>query len=665
MKTTYCKIMAFLPLLALALLVCTVASAEAASKNCTVKAAVSPDNQSSPEKDPSGNPMKVKLNGSSSTPNGGITYSWSQTSGNAVVLSSTSDSQPTFYTPAVGPGGQDLTFELTVSGCSPVQSDKISTVVHVTNVNNGPSAEVTGSSDTVNEGEVAILNGTSSTDPDNDPLTYSWVQEKGTAVELMGTGPIVTFVAPPELYPGSESLFFHLIVSDGLLSSNPKNVIVTVKSVNLPPVAYISCPASVDERAPVILDGQGSYDPDGGHLKFTWRQLQGTPNIDFPVIDADDATLAFTAPSLTSSKNDMEFALTVTDNGGLAALATCTVRVNDITPPAIAAHGPVSAEATSLAGAVANYDLPATLDNVDGPLLASCEPKSGSQFPMGVTFVTCNAADLAGNPALTTTFAVTVADRIAPTIANVPGHITVEAQSPAGAVVDYSLPSASDTIDGSVSVTCTPASHSTFGLGSTAVNCLSSDNSGNSTSTAFPITVQDTIAPKITAPPDLIVEASGPSTSVTTGTASASDAVGVAAIVSDAPPTFPLGLTIVTWTARDAAGNTSRATQKITVKDRIPPLITAPDVTLDATGPQTPWPTKNASASDAVGVTSLSSNAPATFPVGTTTITWTAKDAADNTGSKTQKITVKLTVPPVGHAPAAGPRLPAALPLKR
>ena len=48
-------------------------------------------------------------------------------------------------------------------------------------------------------------------------------------------------------------------------------------------------------------------------------------------------------------------------------------------------------------------------------------------------------------------------------------------------------------------------------------------------------------------------------------------------ITNDAPAVFPLGETIVTWTATDSSGNTSSATQTISVVDTTAPLINAPD----------------------------------------------------------------------------------------
>ncbi|HXG84471.1 MAG TPA: LamG-like jellyroll fold domain-containing protein [Pyrinomonadaceae bacterium] len=77
------------------------------------------------------------------------------------------------------------------------------------------------------------------------------------------------------------------------------------------------------------------------------------------------------------------------------------------------------------------------------------------------------------------------------------GDVTAEATSASGASVNYTA-TASDDFDGETTVDCSPASGSTFALGTTAVNCSATDASGNSSSGQFTVTVQDTINPTVT-----------------------------------------------------------------------------------------------------------------------------------------------------------------------
>jgi len=97
---------------------------------------------------------------------------------------------------------------------------------------------------------------------------------------------------------------------------------------------------------------------------------------------------------------------TATDFVGLMASATQTVTVNDTTPPVLSTPANVTVNATSPAGAVVTYPLPAATDNCP-TVSAACTPPSGSTFAIGTSTVTCTATDAAGNGA-NKTFQVTV-----------------------------------------------------------------------------------------------------------------------------------------------------------------------------------------------------------------------------------------------------------------
>jgi alpha-tubulin suppressor-like RCC1 family protein len=81
-------------------------------------------------------------------------------------------------------------------------------------------------------------------------------------------------------------------------------------------------------------------------------------------------------------------------------------------------------------------------------------------------------------------------DTTAPIIPAAPGPVVAYATSTAGAVVAYPVPVATDDVDGTVPVTCTPAPGSTFAPGTATVSCTASDTSGNTATTAFTVSVQ-------------------------------------------------------------------------------------------------------------------------------------------------------------------------------
>jgi hypothetical protein len=84
---------------------------------------------------------------------------------------------------------------------------------------------------------------------------------------------------------------------------------------------------------------------------------------------------------------------------------------------------------------------------------------------------------------------VTVVDTMAPALTGIPGNLTVTATSAAGAVVTWPAPTAVDFVSGSVPVTCTPASGSTFAVGTTAVTCTAADAAGHTATAGFSVTV--------------------------------------------------------------------------------------------------------------------------------------------------------------------------------
>jgi hypothetical protein len=171
---------------------------------------------------------------------------------------------------------------------------------------------------------------------------------------------------------------------------------------------------------------------------------------------------------------------------------TITV-VADTTPPVLFLPGNITAEATSPAGAVVFYNATA-VDDTDGQIAISCDHPTGSQFALGTTIVQCSATDTAGNQG-TGSFNVTVVDTTPPTV-NVPADITAEATSPAGATVNFTV-TATDLVDLSTSVTCTPPSGSVFSLGTHVVSCSSTDSHGNTGHGSFNVTVVDTTPPTV------------------------------------------------------------------------------------------------------------------------------------------------------------------------
>jgi hypothetical protein len=133
------------------------------------------------------------------------------------------------------------------------------------------------------------------------------------------------------------------------------------------------------------------------------------------------------------------------------------------------------------------------------------------------------------------------------------------------------------------------------------------------------------------------------------GTATATDNSGSASIQRSGVPAgnvFPVGTTTITYAATDPAGNSSSATQTVTVIDNTAPTISAPapaSTTADGTGHATiPNFVAGTTASDNCGPVTVTQTplAGTVVGVGTYTITITATDAAGNTSTATTTFTV-------------------------
>ena len=245
---------------------------------------------------------------------------------------------------------------------------------------------------------------------------------------------------------------------------------------------------------------------------------------------------------------------------------------------------------------------------------------------------------------------------ITPPVLVLPEDLIVEATGPSGALVNYTV-TATDNFDPDPTVVCTPLSGSMFSLGTTTVTCTATDATGNSSSNTFDVTVQDTTPPVLGIPVDVTLEAIGILSMYTSsdfGIAIADDLVdGAVDVIDDIPAAgFPLGETVVTYTASDSRDNTATATQLVTIVDTTPPKLTVPpDITVEATGSEMILDIGMATATDIFEPVEVSNDAPPTFPVGETAVMWTAMDANGNTASAEQLVTILDTTPPDLVAP--------------
>ncbi|MBC8006124.1 MAG: leucine-rich repeat protein, partial [Verrucomicrobia bacterium] len=149
-----------------------------------------------------------------------LTYKWTAPTG--ITLNETSVSKPTFTAPDVVTT-TNYTFSLIVSDGS-LDSPADEVIVTVT-PNNAPTANA-GTDQFINENSLYTLDGSASTDPDKDILTFKWIAPAGITLSSETTvNP--TFTAPKVI--ANTNYTFSLVVSDGTLDSPVDEVTVTVK----------------------------------------------------------------------------------------------------------------------------------------------------------------------------------------------------------------------------------------------------------------------------------------------------------------------------------------------------------------------------------------------------------------------------------------------------
>jgi hypothetical protein len=240
----------------------------------------------------------------------------------------------------------------------------------------------------------------------------------------------------------------------------------------------------VDTTAPTVTAPAnlvvGNDSPSGATVTYSGATasdlVSGSPTVTCTPASGSRFPLGTTAVTCTA-----------TDAAGNEGSDSFTVEVQDQTKPVVVVPADITKEATGPNGATVAFLGVIATDDVDGGVVATCTPASGSVLALGTTTVTCSARDTAGNVG-DSSFTVTVRDTTAPNL-TVPTARTAVATSASGAVVTYAAPTATDLVDGSVPASCDKPSGSVFALGATTVTCTAKDKAGNVGTETFTVTV--------------------------------------------------------------------------------------------------------------------------------------------------------------------------------
>lgn len=294
-----------------------------ASRSGTVTVHVNPEANASPtvdaggdqslaiahDGDPNTNTVQVTLTAAGSDPDGDdLTYEWYE----GATLRGT--------TGVVGFACTAGNRTFTVKVRDAYGNESTDTVtVHVDAEPNGAPVAIIGPDFTVKTqaGQTTAtfdLDGSSSTDPDNDGLTYQWSlggQPAGSTAHLSATQPVGTYV-------------YTLEVTDPYGAKSTKTVTVTVELGNQPPVSVAGSNQTVTvqhdgnpstKTAAVTLNGSASSDPDGQALTYEWKDGNGN-------VVGTSANV-----SLSLQAGSYAFTLKVTDPFGASSSSTVSVTV--------------------------------------------------------------------------------------------------------------------------------------------------------------------------------------------------------------------------------------------------------------------------------------------------------------------------------------------------
>jgi uncharacterized membrane protein YccF (DUF307 family) len=353
----------------------------------------------------------------------------------------------------------------------------------------------------------------------------------------------------------------------------------------------------------------------------------------------------------------------VTDANGNAALpVTQTVTVTDNVKPVITSNGnkTVNNDAGTC-GAAVTVSASATDNCIVGiPTGVRSDSLSlTAAYPVGTTTITWNVTDANGNAALPVTQTVTVSDNIKPVIATNGNKSISNDAGTCGAAVTVSA-SATDNCfvgaptgvrsDGLVLTAAYP-------VGTTTITWNVTDANGNAAlAVTQTVTVTDNQNPTITAPGNISINADNgtcSATNVTLGIPTTADNCGVASVTNNAPASYPVGTTTVTWTVTDIHGRTATATQTVIVRDNQAPNITTLTVPVQCFNTSGTYTIDPLTSSDNCGIRSTtftingvtarsgnSANASGTFNPGTSTINWTVTDVNGNTSTSATTVVI-------------------------
>ncbi|XP_071943033.1 uncharacterized protein [Antedon mediterranea] len=420
-----------------------------------------------------------------------------------------------------------------------------------------------------------------------------------------------------------------------------------------------------DKEPPVItdcpLDMNLATSPGVNYTTAIWTE---------PIAEDNAGTPSLVPTHINGSRfytGDTIVTYTAEDDFMNTATCNFTINVQDIEPPEVLScpdNTTFSTDSGSPYKTNVNWELPTFQDNVPGSLdYSSNINPSSNTFQLGTTMVTYEATDTSMNTGYCIFYVTIIDDE--PPVLECPGDIIDVATNISGISITWSDPTYTDNSAKTIILSSTRNSADVFTFGRHNVTYTGIDQSGNSGTCRFEITIEDKEPPVITdCPPDMNLKTSS-GVNYTTATwtePTTEDNARTPSLVTTHSngSRFYTGDTIVTYTAEDDFMNTATCNFTITVQDIEPPeVLSCPDNTTFSTDSGSPYktnvnwelPTFQDNVPGSLDYSSNINPSSNTFQLGTTMVTYEATDTSMNTGYCIFYITIIDDEPPVLQCP--------------
>jgi hypothetical protein len=294
----------------------------------------------------------VVLTGAASGNNGASINStvWTQTSGPNTGTIAASSSLSTHVTGLI----QGVyTFQLSATDNNGLSNTSSLTVTVNAELQTAPTVDAGAAQTITLPANSVTLTGTVSANNGASIKNTQWMETSGPNTALINS-PLDLSITVSGLVQGTYTFVLTATDDNGLSQSSV--VVITVNPVpNQAPIANAGQDQTITlPENWVVLDGTGSYDPDGSIVSYSWTKVSGLGGVTI----VNSSTTNPTAENLGAGQ--YVFELTVTDNAGATSKSQVTITVNPaiaLPPVANAGHDTIIAipvDTTVLNGTASN-----------------------------------------------------------------------------------------------------------------------------------------------------------------------------------------------------------------------------------------------------------------------------------------------------------------------